>query len=237
MEASQAEIDSACDALVAATTALEGHEFIVPEINVKNGDTVLDETALVQVPEDTQKATISLALNDGAMVKSTDIEASDENGVTVSVSGNDINITKTADTGSFTLTVKVVDEWGREYTKTYTINVINVVIPVTSLDLTVDGNAVTDGKYTASAGGKYRNFTGVTVGYIPTPADANAIASVNYKVDNTSLFAIDSNGKITLTTVGKVYALSSMSTKVTVTVTNADGSTAESSFTFTLTKA
>ena len=69
MEASQTEIDEACEALVAATNALEGHEFIVPEINVKNGDTVLDETALVQVPEDTQKTTLSLALNDGAMVK------------------------------------------------------------------------------------------------------------------------------------------------------------------------
>ena len=50
--------------------------------------------------------------------------------------GNDINITKTADKGSFNLTVKVVDEWGREYTKAYAISVINVVIPVTSLELT-----------------------------------------------------------------------------------------------------
>ena len=238
MDASQAEIDSACEALVAATNALEGHEFIVPEINVKNGDTILDETALLQVPEDTQKATLSLAINDGAMVKSTDISSSDENGVTVSISGNDINVTKTADTGSFKLAVKVVDEWGREYDKIYTINVINIVIPVTSLELTVDGNTVTDGKYTASAGSKYsyNKFTGVTVGYIPTPADANAITSVTYTVDNTTNFEIDSNGKLTLTGLGKISVLSSLSTNVTVKVTNADGSTAESTFKFTLTK-
>ena len=237
MQASQSEIDAACDALVAATTALEGHEFIVPEINVKNGDTVIDEKALVQVPEDTQKATLSLALNDGAMVKSTDIAVSDENGVKASVSGNDINITKTADKGSLNITVKVVDEWDREYTKVYAINVINTVIPVTSLVLTVDGNAVTDGKYTVSLGSKlFSKFTGVTVGYIPTPADANAITSVAYKVDDTTNFSIDNSGKITLTTIGKISPLPSISTKVTVTVTNADGSTAESEFTFTVTK-
>lgn len=238
MQAPQSEIDAACDALVAATTALEGHEFIVPEINVKNGDTVIGETALIQVPEDTQKATLSLALNDGAMVKSTDIAVSDENGVKASVSGNDINITKTADKGSFNLTVKVVDEWGREYTKAYAISVINVVIPVTSLELTVDGNVVTDGKYTVSSGSKltFSKFKGVTVGYIPTPADANAITSVDYKVDDTANFSIDKNGKITLTTIGNLNPLSSIATKVTVTVTNADGSTAMSEFTFTVTK-
>ena len=238
MQAPQSEIDAACDALVAATTALEGHEFIVPEISVKNGDTVIGETALIQVPEDTQKATLSLALNDGAMVKSTDIAVSDENGVKASVSGNDINITKTADKGSFNLTVKVVDEWGREYTKAYAISVINVVIPVTSLELTVDGNVVTDGKYTVSSGSKltFNKFKGVTVGYIPTPADANAITSVDYKVDDTANFTIDKNGKITLTTIGNLNPLSSIATKVTVTVTNADGSTAMSEFTFTITK-
>lgn len=237
MEASQTEIDEACEALVAATNALEGHEFIVPEINFKNGDTVLDETALVQVPEDTQKTTLSLALNDGAMVKSTDISVSDQNGVNVTVSGNDINVTKTADTGSFKLAVKVVDEWGREYNKEYTINVINIVIPVTSLELTVDGNAVTDGKYTASAGGRYSKFTGVTVGYIPTPADANAITSVTYTADNATNFEIDSNGKLTLTGLGKISVLSQLTTNVTVTVTNADGSTAQSTFKFALTRA
>mgnify|MGYP002469034092 CR=1 FL=1 len=44
------------------------------------------------------------------------------------------------------------------------------------------------------------------------------------------------NGKITLTTIGNLNPLSSIATKVTVTVTNADGSTAMSEFTFTVTK-
>ena len=97
-----------------------------------------------------------------------------------------------------------------------------------------------DGKYTVSSGSKltFGKFTSVTVGYIPTPADANAITSVDYKVDDTANFSIDKNGKITLTTIGKVNpSPSSIATKVTVTVTNADGSTAVSEFTFTVTKA
>lgn len=80
-------------------TVLGEHKFIVPEINIKNGDTVLEETALIQVPEDTQTANLSLALNDGAMVKSFEITASDENGALAQINGGDVVITKTANTG------------------------------------------------------------------------------------------------------------------------------------------
>lgn len=237
MTASQAEIDAACMALTEAANNLEGHEFVAPVINVKNGDTVLEETALVQVPEDTQSATLSLALNDGAMVKSVNIASSEENNATASVNGNNVTITKTGKTGSLKLTVTVVDDWDREITKTYTLNVINVIIPVTSLVLTVDGTAVTGSNMTVSAGGRYMKFKGVQIGYIPTPADANAITSVSYKLSNTTMFAIDGNGKLTLTNVGKFQNASQLSTTVTVTVTNADGSTAEAHFDLLVTKA
>ena len=170
------------------------------------------------------------------MVKSTDISVSDQNGVNVTVSGNDINVTKTADTGSFKLAVKVVDEWGREYNKEYTINVINIVIPVTSLELTVDGNAVTDGKYTASAGGRYSKFTGVTVGYIPTPADANSITSVEYTSSNTLRLKVNpTTGLVELTNLAKTQATNTAT--ITCTVTNLDGTTASASVVVTITKA
>lgn len=236
MYATQPEINDACTALTEAMTVLGEHKFIVPEINIKNGDTVLEETALIQVPEDTQTANLSLALNDGAMVKSFEITASDENGASAQINGGDVVITKTADTGSLKLNVKVIDEWDREYTKTYTLNVINTVIPVTSLELTVDGQAVS-GNYTASAGGRYSNFKGVAIGYNPTPADANAITSVEYKVSNVLQFEIDSNGNLKLTNTGAASLRKSVATTVTVTVTNADGSSATASFDFTLTRA
>ena len=237
MTASQPEIDAACMALTEAANNLEGHEFVAPVINVKNGDTVLEETALVQVPEDTQSATLSLALNDGAMVKSVNIASSEENNATASVNGNNVTITKTGETGSLKLTVTVVDDWDREITKTYTLNLINVIIPVTSLVLTVDGTAVTGSNMTVSAGGRYTRFNGVQIGYIPTPADANAITSVSYKLSNTTQFEIDGNGKLTLTALGKISTASQLSTTVTVTVTNADGSTAEAHFDLLVTKA
>ena len=236
MYATQPEINDACTALTEAMTVLGEHKFIVPEINIKNGDTVLEETALIQVPEDTQTANLSLALNDGAMVKSFEITASDENGASAQINGGNVVITKTADAGSLKLNVKVIDEWDREYTKTYTLNVINTVIPVTSLELTVDGQAVS-GNYTASAGGRYSNFKGVAIGYNPTPADANAITSVEYKVSNVLQFEIDSNGNLKLTNTGAASLRKSVATTVTVTVTNADGSSATASFDFTLTRA
>ena len=236
MYATQQEINDACTALTEAMTVLGEHKFIVPEINIKNGDTVLEETALIQVPEDTQTANLSLALNDGAMVKSFEITASDENGASAQINGGNVVITKTADAGSLKLNVKVIDEWDREYTKTYTLNVINTVIPVTSLELTVDGQAVS-GNYTASAGGRYSNFKGVAIGYNPTPADANAIISVEYKVSNALQFEIDSNGNLKLTNTGAASLRKSVATTVTVTVTNADGSSATASFDFTLTRA
>ena len=100
------------------------------------------------------------------------------------------------------------------------------------------GVAIDGSKYPVWFGNEIVDFLlCVTVGYIPTPADANAITSVDYKVDDTANFSIDNSGKITLTTIGNLNPLSSIATKVTVTVTNADGSTAMSEFTFTITKA
>ncbi len=48
MYATQPEINDACTALTEAMTVLDEHKFIVPEINIKNGDTVLEETALIK---------------------------------------------------------------------------------------------------------------------------------------------------------------------------------------------
>ena len=71
----------------------------------------------------------------------------------------------------------------------------------------------------------------------PTPADANAIISVEYKVSNVLQFEIDSNGNLKLTNTGAASLRKSVATTVTVTVTNADGSSATASFDFTLTRA
>lgn len=237
MTASQDEIDEACAALTEATNSLEGHEFIKPEIALENDGKSVVSGAVLQVQDDTQQTTVSLALNDGAMIKSAEITASDENGVTAEVNGNDVTLTKTADSGSVTLTVKVVDEWEREYTETYLFTVINTVIPVTALTLTVDGKEISDGKHTVSCGGRYSKFTSFTVGYIPTPADANAITSVSFSSSNSGYIEVSADGVVSLTNGGKLYPLSSQTATITVTVTNADGSTASAKLDVTITRA
>ncbi len=169
------------------------------------------------------------------MVKSFEITASDENGASALINGGDVVITKTADAGSLKLNVKVIDEWDREYTKTYTFNVINTVIPVTSLELTVDGQAVSGNYPRVPAAGlqtlKVLQSDIILLRLMPMQLFRK------YKVSNVLQFEIDSNGNLKLTNTGAASLRKSVATTVTVTVTNADGSSATASFDFTLTRA
>ncbi len=83
-------------------------------------------------------------------------------------------------------------------------------------------------------GAMYRNYKPITVGYIPTPANANAIVSVEYTSSASSYITVNkTTGVIALTSAGKFR--SSNATTIKCKVTNADGSTAEASFTLTIT--
>jgi uncharacterized protein YjdB/acyl carrier protein len=230
--ASQAEIDSACNALTEATSALEGNEFIVPEISAVQGENVLENGSYVNTDEN-GNATVDVVFNDGAMVKSVEVTTSDENGVTTQVSGTQINVVKTADKGTFSFTVNVVDDYGREYTKSYSLNVIETQIPATSITLTADGEAVS-GTVVRSCGGSYTKYAGLTIGYITTPENANSIVDVTYTSSATDYIKVDENGAVTLTTFAK--ARTSNTAVITCTVTNLDGTTATNSVTVTITR-
>lgn len=229
----QDEIDLACTALTEATTALEGHAFILPEVTVSQNGETLESGGYVEVDE-SNTAVVDISLNEGSMVKSTEITTSDENGVTAQLSGNQLTITKTAETGSFTLTVKTVDDYDRETVSTYTFNVIATPIPVTSIALTADGELIT-GPIVHSCGGRYTNFDGITIGYIPTPENANSITSVSYTSSASEYITVDSNGLIELTFLGSIR--SSNTATITCTVTNLDGTTATASVSVTITRA
>lgn len=230
--ASQAEINSACVALTEAMNALDGHEFVVPEINLKQGDTVLKDNDLIQVDADTQKATVSLALNDGAMYRSADISVSEENGVTAVVNGTSVEITKSVDKGSLKVTATVIDDYGREYTKTYTLSVIDEPVPATAIAMTFDG-VVVDGSFSKTDYAKnYRDFADIQLGYVTTPANANTITQVTYESSASLYIKVDENGVLTLTTAGKLR--DSRTATITCTVTNADGTTASASVMVTL---
>ena len=232
--ATQDEIDLACTALTEAMAQLEGHEFVAPVISITYNGEVVESGALIEVNADTSQADLQLALNDGAMVKSSELAASGENGCTAEINGNTATITKTADgKGYINITARVVDDYNRETTKTYTFAIIDVLVNATSIALTADGNSVS-GTVVRSCGGSYTKFTGVTFGYVTTPENANAITSVSYESSSKNYIAIDKNGVATLTAAGMLR--SSNTTTITCTVTNADGTTATARCTLTITR-
>lgn len=233
--ASQDEIDTACTVLTEAVTALEGHEFIAPAVTISQNGTALESGAFIEA-DDNGLAAIDVLLNDGAMVKSTNIEITEEKGVTVQLNGNTAAITKTAESGSFTLTVTTIDDYDTERVNTYTFNVIDIPIPATSIALTADGTAVT-GPISHSCGGKYSNFTGMTIGYLPTPENANSIVEVTYTSSNSTNISVDENGFVEATTAAKMNFISaSIKTTITCTIKNLDGTTATASVDITLTR-
>lgn len=234
--ASQAEIDNACAVLTEAMTALAGHEFIAPVVTVSQNGETLENEGYIKVDEN-NNAVVDILLNEGAMVKSFEITPADENGVVLQLNGSQLSVEKTADKGSFTLTVKTVDDYDREQVNTYTFNVIDNPIPVTSIALTIDGTAVS-GAVNYSCGGAYSNFKGVTVGYVPTPANANSIVSVKYTSSDKAYISVDENtGLVEATNLCKLDRIvSSHKTTITCTVTNLDGTVVTSSIDITLTR-
>lgn len=236
--ASQEEIDLACHNLVEAAAALDGNEFIIPEITVLNNDEAVESGAYIQT-DDSDTAVLDIVLNDGAMVKSVDISVSNENGVSAQINGRQIILTKLDETGTITVTVKTVDDYDREIVKIYNFNVMEKIVIASSIALIADGELVT-GNLTYSAGGKYANFSGVQLGYVPTPENANSIVSVKYEIPSLTdraSFQISDSGFIELTSAAKADLLgTSRSATVTCTATNLDGSVVTSTVKITVTR-
>lgn len=238
IRASQEEIDLACHNLIEAAAALDGNAFILPEVTVLNNDEAVESGAYIQT-DDSNTAVLDIALNDGAMVKSVDISTSNENGVSAQINGRQVVLTKLNESGSITLTVKTVDDYDREIVKNYDFSVVEKIVMATSIAFTANGELVTgDLKY--SAGGRYSNFSGVQLGYVPTPENANSIVGVKYEIPSLTdrvSFQISEQGYLELTSAAKADLLgSSKSATVNCTVTNLDGSTVTSTVKVTVTR-
>lgn len=233
--ASQAEIDTACTILTEAMSELEGHEFIKPEISFVQGDLVLNNDVPVQVDANTLTATVSAKLNDGAMVKSLTVTSVDGENATSVVNGSDVIITKSPDAdGTVTVNAVAVDDYDREYTLGYTLNIIDKIVPVTSFVILNNGSAV-GSTLTASAGGKYANFAGIPLEIVTTPANANSY-KVEWTSSNSTYIEVKDN-VLQLTTLGKAGIAASRTAKITCTITNNDGTVVSTSFNFTITRA
>ncbi|MCM1286036.1 MAG: Ig-like domain-containing protein [Acetobacter sp.] len=232
--AEQNEIDNACSALTEAITQLNGHEFVKPVISLVQNETELSINPLVQVDTASQSTEINLVLNDGAMVSASDIIINEENGVSAAVNGSTISVTKTAEKGNLVVTVEVIDDYGRKYTKSYSMSIIDTVVLVTDITLTVDG-AEAGASYVKSCGGSYTKYQSFTIGYIPNPENANAITSVTYKSSADNYIKIDENGVVTLSALA--IARSSYTSLITCTVENSDGTKVSKTINVTITRA
>lgn len=237
--AEQAEIDLACQNLVEAAAALKDNAFIMPEVTVLNSGETVESGAYIQT-DDNNTAVIDIVLNDGAMVKSVDISTLNENGVAAQINGRQIVLTKLNETGSLTVTVKTIDDYDRESVKTYNFNIVEKIVVATSIAFTADGVLVTGDSITRSAGGRYSNFSGVQLGYVPTPENANSIVSVKYEIPSLTdraSFQISDTGFLELTSAAKADLIgTSKSATVKCTVTNLDGSSVTSTVKVTVTR-
>ena len=236
--ASQEEIDSACQNLVEATSALEGNKFIYPEPSIKTADGyVINDNDVLQ-SDDNDQLQINAYIAENAMIKSYEFEYSNESGMEVEQDGLSLLISRTQSPASITLSLKVIDDYDREYNVIRNITVIEKIIPATDIALTLNGEVV-GSSYTYSCGGSYDNFSTIVIGYTPTPANANAVVSVSYKNGSTftglSPMKVDSEtGEITLS--GASRWISSYEAPIICTITNSDGTTVTKSFSLTVSR-
>lgn len=230
--ASQDLIDSACTTLTEATNALEGHEFVTPEITITSGGESADGTTPIIVNDDNQ-VVLDYTFNENAMVKSSSWACTCDDLTTYTVNDNNqLVITKNADgNASVTVTVTAVDDYDREITKTVTLSIIDGLINATSIALTANGTAIEGTSYSQTGCGSLYTNLDLTLGYIVNPDNANAVASVSYS-SNSNYVTVDQNGVIAVTSWGKV--LNENTATITCTVTNSDGSTVSATVDLTL---
>lgn len=219
---SQSAIDNAESELSAAMAALSGHPFIAPSPRItSNGNTVEDKD--IVETDDNAKVTFTPAFADGGMLKSYTFNSSSlVNATAVKNADGSITLTRTAETGGAVLTLIATDDYDRKETVEISVTLVEKLVPCTAVTLTANGAEINGTSYTYSCGGSYSNCN-LTIGYIPTPANANMIESVSYSSSSNYVKIDSSTGKITAS--GVLMILSSYSGTITCTVKNTDGTT------------
>jgi hypothetical protein len=228
--ASQEAIDTAESELSAAMAALDGHPFILPDAMLIANDKVLELTDTVPTDDDA-KVTIAPRFADGAMLKSYNLTASDLNDATaVKNADGSITFTRTAATGTATLTLTTVDDYDRTETLIYSIRLVEKLVPCTDITFLANGAEI-GSSYTYSCGGNYSNID-LTIGCIPIPANANMVESITYASDSGTVKIDATTGKVTVS--GLLLWSSSYSAKITCTVTNTDSTTVKKTINLTV---
>lgn len=225
--ATQEEIDTACTNLLETITNLEGNEFILPAPVIKVGDKQVTDGAAFEV-DDNAQVTFSYQMNDGAMIKSAVLSAENTQGLTSSGTESLI-VTKTVDAAvNTTIKLTVIDDYDRTYEYSYSVNIVNQIVPATDFDITVNGDTYI-GSF-VSSGHKllYTDFSPLQLGYVLTPSNATEPQRVEWSIENPSrsgIMEISNTGVLSLTATGKAYK--SNTADIRCRITNADGSVIE----------
>ena len=213
----QEQIDTACAKLQETMNILDEHKFVAPVAVLSVGDEQIEDNISFEAVNGVLNVNASLS----GMYKSYVISCENESNITSVVNGDTITLTKGEGKASVTLKVSITDTYDRVTEQTYKINVVDKLIIATGVDITLDGEVVTE--VTKSGYSRlYRDFEPFTLGYVLTPHDASEPASVVWSSTNTSKITIDENGLVDLTTPAKL--LDSNDTYIICTVTNSDGS-------------
>ncbi|MBR3148768.1 MAG: Ig-like domain-containing protein [Eubacterium sp.] len=238
--ASQDEIDEACLNLTEAMTLLgeEGNEFIQADPTIKvntNGSEFDIENGSTYELSSGAAATITMTLNEGAMIKSYDFKATDVSGGTVTKSGNTLTVRRTGTRLTFNVKFTATDDYDREIEQVYSISFVDVIVNVTDFTFTADGNAVSGDSITQTGYAlRYTDFPGIQLGYSLVPTNATAPKSVAWSISDDTYMTVSDTGFVDLTARGKGIARTSNTAVVTCTITNEDNTTVSKSVTVTV---
>ena len=233
--ATQQEVDNACANLLEIMTLLdeEGNKYIKPQPTITINGAALEDGETYEAVGGT--AVIQCTLNEGAMIKSYSFGAEDVTGATVNKNGNTLNVTKTASTATLTVKFTATDYYDRtdEYTKTYTITLVDEYVDVTDFVFTAGGTEVEGNSISQSYTSISLQFKGIQLGYNVTPSNANAIESVTWSSSNSSKMTVSNAGFVDLTTSGKATGATA---DITCTITNRDGTSVSKTITISVTR-
>lgn len=218
-DATQKEIDAACTKLQTTVSELESHKFVLPVVTMTvNGEAIANGMSYETVDN---KLTIDVAIK-GNMYKTFELTTSNETNVTSAIGEGKQNIvlTKTGDSASVTVNARVVDDYDRETTYTYNIQLVNKIVPIKSIYITLDGQKVDSVTKSGYSFG-YRDFAPFTLSYGTDEVGYTEPTAVKWESNNSDYITISNDGVVNLTTKAKF--MQSVETKIICTVTNANG--------------
>lgn len=232
--AEQAKVDEAVAALQTAYTALEGNEFIgTGEIKLVSGDKVLANGMKFPV-DDTGKVSVIADYNKDAMLQSAVFRTQNEVGVEAEITADGVVITKTTTdaSGSLDVVFTTTDDYGRETTVIRSILIVDAIVPITSVQITYNGEEVETAEVSKTSRAQLNGAT-IQLGLNIYPANAEepGEGKVLWTANGDSQITVDQNGLVKM----GVATSKSYTSTITCTVIRDDGTTVTDSITVSFT--